>query len=85
MDSISDAAPADVLFLLQERLYLVYLRRGDNLSMEVPISLAKATAGYRRMIKSLDNVTTIVICNPIVRKKVVQKEEGSEDDTKKQD
>ena len=73
VDSVSEAPPADVIFLIRERRHPIFTRRGHDLAMEIKISLSEAIVGYRRNITCLDG-RTIVIGSPYVRK-VVQKME----------
>ena len=63
VDSIPDAAPADVVFLLKQRRHPIYTRRGSDLAMEVRITLAEAIVGYKKKIVTLDG-SEIVIGNP---------------------
>ncbi len=72
VDSVSDAPPADVIFLIRERRHPVFTRRGHDLAMEVKISFSEAIVGYRRKITCLDG-RTITIGSPYVRNVVVQK------------
>ncbi len=73
VDSISDAPPADVVFLLRERRHPTFTRRGDDIAMEVRIGLGEAIAGYRREVRCLDG-RTVVIGSPFVRRTVVTEE-----------
>ncbi|KAL7539022.1 hypothetical protein ACHAXR_008971 [Thalassiosira sp. AJA248-18] len=73
VDSIHDAAPADVIFLIRERRHPVYTRRGNDLAMEVTISFGESIVGFQRKIQGLDG-REIVIRSPFVRR-VVRKEE----------
>ena len=66
VDSIPDAAPADVVFLLSQRLHPVFTRRGYDLAMECKISLGEALVGFRRKILHLDG-REIVIASPRAR------------------
>ncbi len=63
VDSIPDAAPADVVFLLNQRRHPIYTRRGSDLAMEVRITLAEAIVGYKKKIVTLDG-SEMVIGNP---------------------
>ena len=63
VDSIPDAAPADVVFLIKQRRHPVYTRRGSDLAMEVHITLAEAIVGFKRKIACLDG-NEIVIGSP---------------------
>ncbi|KAK1736871.1 DnaJ domain-containing protein [Skeletonema marinoi] len=63
VDSIPDAAPADVVFLINQRHHPVYTRRGSDLAMEVHITLAEAIVGFKKKIVCLDG-QEIVIGNP---------------------
>ena len=71
VDSIVDAPPADVVFLLRERPHTIFARRGNDLVMELSITLSESIIGYRREIQLLDS-TTIIIGNPFVTTKVKQ-------------
>ena len=66
VDSIPDAAPADVVFLMKERRHPVYTRRGSDLAMEVRLTLAEAIVGFKKKIVGLDG-REIVIGNPYER------------------
>ena len=63
VDSIPDAAPADVIFLINERRHPIFTRRGNDLAMELHITLSEAIVGYKKKIVGLDG-REIVICNP---------------------
>ena len=71
VDSIVDAPPADVVFLLRECPHAIFARRGNDLVMELSITLSESIIGYRREIQLLDS-TTIIIGNPFVTTKVKQ-------------
>jgi DnaJ-class molecular chaperone len=80
VDSIVDAPPADVVFLLRERPHTKFVRRGNDLVMEVSITLSEAIVGYKRTIQLLDS-TTIVIGNPFVTTKVEQQHKVNDNDS----
>jgi len=73
VDSIPDAAPADVVFLVRERRHATFTRRECDLAMEVKISFGESIVGFRRKVQCLDG-SMIVIGSPIVRR-VVKREE----------
>lgn len=63
VDSIPDAAPADVVFLINQRRHPVYTRKGSDLAIEVRITLAEAIVGFKKKIRCLDG-KEILIGNP---------------------
>jgi len=65
VDSIKDAPPADVIFIIRERRHPIFTRRGNDLAIEVSITYAESIVGYKRSLKCL-NGKEIVICNPVV-------------------
>jgi len=65
VDSIKDAPPADVIFIIRERRHPIFTRRGNDLAIEVSISYAESIVGYKRSLKCL-NGKEIVICNPVM-------------------
>ena len=65
VDSIKDAPPADVIFIIRERRHPIFTRRGNDLAIEVSITYAESIVGYKRTLKCL-NGKEIVICNPVV-------------------
>lgn len=67
VDSIPDAAPADVVFLLSQRRHAVFTRRGHDLAMECKISLGESLVGFKRKIMHLDG-REILIAPPILCK-----------------
>ncbi|KAL7463499.1 hypothetical protein ACHAXS_003860 [Conticribra weissflogii] len=67
VDSIPDAAPADVVFLLSQRRHAVFTRRGHDLAMECKISFGEALVGFKRKILHLDG-REILIAPPMIRK-----------------
>ena len=73
VDSIPDAAPADVVFLIKQRRHPVYTRLGSDLAMEVHITLAEAIVGFKRKIVSLDG-KEIVIGSPYETMNVLTEE-----------
>mmetsp|Transcript_23581 Transcript_23581/g.44824 ORF Transcript_23581/g.44824 Transcript_23581/m.44824 type:complete len:440 (+) Transcript_23581:507-1826(+) len=73
VDSMPDAAPADVVFLVRERRHGTYTRRGCDLAMEVKISFGESIVGFRRGVERLDG-RTIAVESPTVRR-VVRREE----------
>ncbi|KAL7493798.1 hypothetical protein ACHAWT_002665 [Skeletonema menzelii] len=60
VDSIPDAAPADVVFLMKERRHPVYTRRGSDLAMEVRLTLAEAIVGFKKKIVGLDGREIVI-------------------------
>jgi DnaJ-class molecular chaperone len=54
MDHVKDVAPADLVFVLQQRLHPIFTRKGHDLAMELTISLHEAICGLTRSIKHLD-------------------------------
>lgn len=73
VDSIPDAAPADVVFLINQRRHPVYTRRGCDLAIEIHITLAEAIVGYKKKIVCLDG-SEIVIGNPYEKIHVLKEE-----------
>ncbi len=73
VDSIPDAAPADVVFLINQRRHPVYTRRGSDLAMEIRITLAEAIVGFKKKIVCLDG-QEIVIGNPYEKINVLKEE-----------
>jgi len=65
VDSIKDAPPADVIFIIRERRHQIFTRRGNDLAIEVSITYAESIVGYKRSLKCL-NGKEIVICNPVM-------------------
>jgi DnaJ-class molecular chaperone len=54
MDHVKDVAPADLVFVLQQRPHPIFTRKGHDLAMELTISLHEAICGLTRSIKHLD-------------------------------
>ena len=64
VDSVKDAPPADVIFIIRERRHSIFTRRGNDLAIEVSITYSESIVGYKRSLKCL-NGKEIVICNPV--------------------
>jgi len=65
VDSIPNAPPADIIFILRERKHATYTRKNYDLAMEITLSYSESIVGYKRRIKCLYG-NEIVIGNPIV-------------------
>jgi len=54
VDTIPDATPADVIIILSQKKHEVFTRKGDDLAMEVRLSLKEALTGYKKKFVHLD-------------------------------
>ena len=65
VDSIPNAPPADIIFILRERKHPMYTRKNYDLAMEIKLSYSESIVGYKRLVTCL-NGDEIIIGNPIV-------------------
>uniref|UniRef100_S4R5S5 DnaJ heat shock protein family (Hsp40) member A1 n=1 Tax=Petromyzon marinus TaxID=7757 RepID=S4R5S5_PETMA len=56
--------PGDVIIVLDQKEHDVFRRKGQDLLMEMEISLTEALCGFRRPIKTLDNRTIVITSHP---------------------
>ena len=63
IDTISEATPADLIFVVKQKYHPTYTRKGFDLVMEVQLSFKEAICGFERKITHLDG-REITICNP---------------------
>lgn len=63
-DQAPDIEPGDIVIVLDEKEHDVFRRQGSDLYMTMGIELADALCGFTRNIKTLDNRTLVIKCNP---------------------
>lgn len=63
LDSVQNATPGDIIFIVRQKQHPVFTRRGHDLAMELRITLSEAICGFQRDIQHL-NGRTIRITGP---------------------
>jgi DnaJ family protein B protein 4 len=66
-DELPDGSHQDLEFVLEERPHAVYRRDGDNLHLDLQLSLAEALTGFRHRIDLLDGTGLQVSNDRITR------------------
>ncbi|KAH0569492.1 Chaperone protein DnaJ subfamily B [Spironucleus salmonicida] len=59
--------PSDVIFIIQEEQHEIFKRNGDDLMIQLKISLAEALCGFSSEIKTLDGRALHVECNEVIQ------------------
>lgn len=63
LDSVQNATPGDIIFIVRQKQHPVFTRRGYDLAMELRITLSEALCGFHRDIQHIDG-RTIPITGP---------------------
>lgn len=59
-DELPDGRSQDIEFVIDEKAHPIFRRDGDNLSMDLSLSLTEALCGFSRPIKTLDGKELLV-------------------------
>jgi DnaJ-class molecular chaperone len=54
LDSVQNATPGDIIFIVRQKQHKMFTRRGHDLAMELRISLSEAICGFQKEIQLLD-------------------------------
>eukprot|EP01017_Pseudomicrothorax_dubius_P030268 TRINITY_DN3760_c0_g1_i5.p1 TRINITY_DN3760_c0_g1~~TRINITY_DN3760_c0_g1_i5.p1 ORF type:complete len:136 (+),score=29.55 TRINITY_DN3760_c0_g1_i5:100-507(+) len=62
-----DYIPGDVIFKIRTQKHSTFVREGDNLKMDMKLTLKEAILGFKKHIKHLDDHYTEVVSNEVVQ------------------